>query len=115
MSGNYFAVDTDALAQAAPEIRRLAQRINRLNSKLESGVNALGECWGNDRNGQQFAKQYVKPKTQLLIGLGKASKVLDSMADGVETMSKGFARTEEQAIDAAGQIKKDLSDIKFSK
>jgi uncharacterized protein YukE len=115
MSGNYFAVDTDALAKASPEIRRLAQRINRLNSKLESGVNSLGECWGNDRNGQQFAKQYVKPKTQLLIGLDKASKVLDSMADGVETMSKGFTKTEEQAMDAASDIKKDLGDVKFPK
>ncbi|KUO15552.1 WXG100 family type VII secretion target [Streptomyces dysideae] len=110
MSGNYFAVDTDALATAAPEIMRLAQRVNRVNSLLESRTSALGECWGHDAGGRQFAQQYMRPRNQLLKGLGSASKVLDSMADGVQTMAKGFSKTEEQAIEAANDFRNSAND-----
>lgn len=108
MSGNYFAVDTEALAKAAPEIERLARRVHEVNARLESRVSALGHCWGHDEGGQQFSNQYTRPKTQLLEGLDKASKVLDSMSDGVKTMAKGFVKTEENAVEAASSIKKNL-------
>jgi hypothetical protein len=34
--------------------------------------------------------------------------VLGGMADGIQTIAKGFRKTEEQAIDAANGIQKDL-------
>ncbi len=108
MSGNYFAVDTDALAKAAPEIEKLARRIHAVNAKLQARTSAVGQCWGDDENGQRFAKQYLRPKSQMLKGIDKASKVLDSVADGVKTMSKGFAKTEENAVEAVSSIKKNL-------
>jgi hypothetical protein len=107
MSGNYFAVDTDALSRAAPEILRLATRVNSVNSMLDSRLSSLGECWGNDENGRRFAKQYVNSKNQLAKGLDSACKVLDSMSDGVSTMAKGFHKTEDEAVDAAGGFRKE--------
>ncbi len=115
MTGNYFAVDTDALAQASPQVRLLAQRVKRLGFDLDSGLNQLGECWGNDKGGQQFAKQYLKPRTQLVIGCKKGAEVLDSIADGISTLAKGFRKTEEQAIEAAGYLKKDIGSLSKSR
>jgi uncharacterized protein YukE len=107
MSGNYLAVDTDALAKAAPEVQRLASRVKTMNSVLSSTLSKLGDCWGNDQNGRQFAKNYVYSKNQLVEGLDAASKVLDSMAEGITTMSKGFRKTEDEAVDTAGSFKKE--------
>lgn len=110
MAGDYFAVDPEKLAEAAPEVMRLAERVNRVNRLLESKTDSLGECWGQDVGGRQFAQQYLRPKTQLLQGLDKASKVLDSMGDGIQTMAKGYRRTEDQATEAAHDIRKNLND-----
>jgi len=106
MSGNYLAVDTEALAQAAPEVERLASRVHALTSQLSASLSSLGTCWGNDRTGAEFAKQYVNAKDQQAQALSSASKVLDSMSDGISTMAKGFHKTEEDNASAAADLHK---------
>jgi uncharacterized protein YukE len=105
MAANHVQVDAEALAKATPEVLRLASRVKAVFADLESTTSALGECWGDDEGGRRFAEQYLKPKTQILEGLESASKVLDSMADGLSTMSKGYRKTEDQATEAANTFK----------
>jgi uncharacterized protein YukE len=107
MSGNYFAVDTEALAHASPEVLRLAQRLKPVTSGLESRTSRLGDCWGRDGGGRQFAKRYVTPKAEFLAGLSKAVLVLDGIGDGVQTMAKGYQKAEEEAVDAVSDFKKE--------
>ncbi|WP_030935805.1 WXG100 family type VII secretion target [Streptomyces sp. NRRL S-646] len=97
MSSDYFAVDPDGLAKNAPQVRAFSDQMRQVLSQLESRMNELGDCWGDDPMGKAFAQQYLTPRDQMIDGLKGIVDVLDSTADGLETMAKGFHQTEEQA------------------
>ncbi|MFF4799266.1 WXG100 family type VII secretion target [Streptomyces sp. NPDC001351] len=97
MSSDYFAVDPDRLAKNAPQVRAFSDQMRQVLSQLETRMNELGDCWGDDPMGKAFAEQYVTPRDQMVEGLQGIVEVLDSTADGLETMAKGFHQTEEQA------------------
>ena len=99
MSDGTFSVDTERLDQAAPQMQELAGRIRSIATKLDGRLEALGACWGDDESGRQFLEQYAEPKRQLSSGITGAGNVLDSTVDGVRTMARGFARTEEQNVE----------------
>jgi uncharacterized protein YukE len=97
VSSDYFAVDPDRLAKNAPQVRAFSDQMRQVLSQLESRMNELGDCWGDDPMGKAFAQQYLTPRDQMIDGLKGIVDVLDSTADGLETMAKGFHQTEEQA------------------
>lgn len=99
MSDGTFSVDTERLEQAVPQMQELAGRIRSIATKLDGRLEALGACWGDDESGRQFLEQYAEPKRQLSAGITGAGNVLDSTVDGVRTMARGFARTEEQNVE----------------
>lgn len=100
MSDGTFSVDTERLDQAAPQMQELAARIRSIATKLDGRLESLGACWGDDESGRQFLEQYAEPKHQLSEAITGMGDVLDSTVDGIRTMAKGFARTEEQSIEA---------------
>ncbi|MEU5095069.1 WXG100 family type VII secretion target [Streptomyces sp. NPDC020996] len=100
MSDGTFSVDTERLEQAAPQMQELAARIRSIATKLDGRLESLGACWGDDESGRQFREQYAEPKRQLSAGITAAGAVLDSTVDGIRTMAKGFARTEEHNVEA---------------
>ncbi|MCG7202649.1 WXG100 family type VII secretion target [Streptomyces arenae] len=100
MSDGTFSVDTARLSQSAPQMQELAARIRSVATKLDGRLEALGACWGDDESGRQFLEQYAEPKRQLSEGITGAGHVLDSTVDGIRTMAKGFARTEEANVEA---------------
>lgn len=95
---DYFAVDPEGLAKNAPNVRAFADQMRSVVTRLQSGLDSFGECWGNDAMGKAFATQYLTPRDQMISGLSGVADVLDSTADGLETMSKGFAQTEAQNV-----------------
>jgi WXG100 family type VII secretion target len=95
---DYFAVDPEGLAQNAPNVRAFSDQLRGVVTRLQSGLDSLGECWGDDPMGKAFASQYLDPRDEMFQGLTGAVDVLDSTADGLETMAKGFAQTEDQNV-----------------
>ncbi|GGN05984.1 WXG100 family type VII secretion target [Streptomyces fuscichromogenes] len=102
--GSTFSVDTARLGQSAPQMVELAARIRSIATKLDGRLESLGACWGDDESGRQFLEQYAEPKRQLSEGIMGAGNVLDSTVDGISTMAKGFARTEEANVEALRAI-----------
>ncbi|KUN92550.1 WXG100 family type VII secretion target [Streptomyces caeruleatus] len=96
MSSDYFAVDPEGLAKNAPNMRAYSDQMRQVLTRLQSRLNELGDCWGDDPMGKAFAEQYLTPRDQMFSGLQGLVDVLDSTADGLETMAKGFHQTEEQ-------------------
>lgn len=95
---DYFAVDPEGLAKNAPNVRAFSGQLRGVVTRLQSGLASLGECWGDDPMGKAFSSQYLIPRDEMLSGLADAADVLDSTADGLETMAKGFAQTEDQNV-----------------
>ncbi|MGW6912131.1 WXG100 family type VII secretion target [Streptomyces sp. NPDC054940] len=110
MSSNYFAVDPDALAKNAPNVRAYSDQMRQLVNRLESRLNELGDCWGDDSMGKAFAEQYVTPRKDMVDGLKGLVEVLDSTADGLETMAKGFNATEDENTKTARSFERGTTD-----
>ncbi|MEC3997660.1 hypothetical protein VSR01_30880 [Actinacidiphila sp. DG2A-62] len=104
MSGESFSVDTDGLTAQMPYMQELAQRFVNIHDELESKLGSLGECWGRDRSGEAFLRQYAKPKGQILDAAQQAGEVLRSTGDGLETMAKGYQRIEAQNAESARKL-----------
>jgi uncharacterized protein YukE len=101
---DYFAVDPEGLAKNAPNVRAFSDQLLGVVSRLQSGLASLGECWGDDPMGQAFAAQYLRPRDEMFDGLNGIVSVLDSTADGLQTMAKGFAQTEDQNVATASSL-----------
>ncbi|MGW2525295.1 WXG100 family type VII secretion target [Streptomyces sp. NPDC001617] len=101
MPSNYFAVNPDGLAKNAPNVRAFSDQMRQVVGRLEERLGALGDCWGDDPMGKSFENVYQEPKEEMLTGLRGIVDVLDSTADGLETMAKGFHATEENNTSTA--------------
>ncbi|MGW0520420.1 hypothetical protein [Crossiella sp. NPDC003009] len=97
MSQGTFGADTDAIARAGASFSQLADAAERMAAVLATQITSVGECWGDDQIGKQFAKDYLPARAQVLEALPGIAKVLRKTGDGVTLMSKGLANGEEQA------------------
>jgi hypothetical protein len=102
--GDRLSVDTDGLARAMPAFQELGDRMASVAKSLEAKLSALGEPWGEDRTGGDVLRQYQFPKEELLTGIADTGQVLGSTAEGVTTMAKGFAKLEENNLDAVRNL-----------
>jgi uncharacterized protein YukE len=96
MSDNQLSVNTDGIASAVPGVVDIGNQIAGVLTTLQGTLAGLGEPWGDDGPGQAFAAQYHGPRQQIEDTLSSSRDVLHSTADGITTMAKGFAVTEEQ-------------------
>ncbi|MEW2113723.1 hypothetical protein AB0945_00730 [Streptomyces sp. NPDC005474] len=104
-----LSIDTDGIGAGATGLRAAAAQLASIIATLDSGVDAQHQPWGDDRIGQEFAKQWVGPKNDLLDSGRDLARVLESSADGIETMAKGFGATEDDNIDSLRGLNGDLS------
>ena len=94
--GNSYSVNTDGIESARPGWSDIGYRINGALSKFFSVQSRTGACWGsNDPYGKAFYAQYGGPADQVLSTAESAAPAAENTADGLGTMAKGFASTEE--------------------
>ena len=104
MPDNSFSVNTEGLNAQLPYMQELAEQLRSVGTSLEATLAELGPCWGSDAAGQQFLGQYDNPRQEWLDGVSGASDVVDSTAQGVQTMAVQFDRLEEQNVAAVRQL-----------
>ncbi|MFI0154322.1 WXG100 family type VII secretion target [Streptomyces lydicus] len=95
---NELSVDTDRLEGAVPHVRELAGRAESVLKNLGE-LKDVGKGW-DDALGRAFVEAYQGPAETVQRGLADISHVVTSTADGVHTMSKSFANTEYNNLDA---------------
>jgi uncharacterized protein YukE len=96
MSDDQISVNTDGMLAAAPGLYDLANKMTSAVGELTNRLSELGSPWGNDETGQEFVSKYQSPADQVIQGANSAASVLQSTADGVVTMAKGFEGTEQE-------------------
>lgn len=75
-----------------------------MGSELTGRLAAAGPVWGDDGTGQVFAAAYLPAAQGVVEALSGLRDVLLGVAEGLETMGKGYARTEERNRAAVGGV-----------
>ncbi|MDI5963747.1 WXG100 family type VII secretion target [Streptantibioticus silvisoli] len=104
MADGTFSVNTEGLHRQLPYVENLAERFRGIGTSLQGRLGELGECWGDDTTGEQFFGQYEAPREQMFQGIGDSADVLDSTAQGIDTMARNYERLEDENVTAVRSL-----------
>lgn len=94
-----FTVDPSGLQSAAPLYSSQASELASIHAALVAGLQAEGECWGNDEAGQLFAAKYVGQTAKTMDQTAAVCGGLDSTAGGVYRWAQNYLGAD-QAVQA---------------
>ncbi|MFI5777153.1 hypothetical protein [Nocardia sp. NPDC051570] len=97
MGTQKWEIDPESFTKSAGKTQHVADRIGEIWQTLDTGLSALGEPWGTDRTGSQFANGdgdngYVKTKANVEQGLTGPQ----GMITNIENLADGQRRTGEK-------------------
>ncbi|MDR7171233.1 uncharacterized protein YukE [Nocardia kruczakiae] len=69
-----FFADPERLRAISPQFERLGEEVETALEKLRQGLDAEGRCWGGDRPGTEFEKNYPQE------GDGSVKQTLDELS-----------------------------------
>ena len=97
-SGSRMRHDTEGIRRGGKKIGHSGEDLGQVMNTLVAAVDSVGQCWGNDEAGQEFAKNYVPAADgcrsalqQLVDALGKIDKNLQQTANDVEQRDQHHA------------------------
>ncbi len=103
MGTQRFSIDPAAFSNASSQTRHVADRINETWTTLSSGLAGLGEPWGTDKTGSQFANGqngsggYLSTVDNVRTGItgpqGYVTSV-NNLADGIDSASAYYQKME---------------------
>jgi uncharacterized protein YukE len=105
MAYNGIQANTDALAQAGQQYSAAADELRTVAQNLADRLAGLGNFWGGDQFGQDFAAKYVGPTDKWMSFAGVASgQGLPSIADSVGSWAQAYQTGMEQESQSAQSV-----------
>ncbi|RRO19458.1 WXG100 family type VII secretion target [Saccharopolyspora rhizosphaerae] len=77
--------------------------LDQVLTTLKSGLDAEGECWGNDEAGQQFGGDYTKGRDSVLESLKKVVKALGDINDNLKATADDTESGDQQGASGIGK------------
>lgn len=90
MSASSFEADPEALRATQPQFAQLASRVTDAVAALAQVIEKEGACWGTDKPGAAFAKNYVDAAKQTQDSLGSIPGVLSGLGDSMTTIANAI-------------------------
>ncbi|WP_040776381.1 WXG100 family type VII secretion target [Nocardia pneumoniae] len=78
-----FRVDPEALRATRPGFANVADKIAAAAQNLRRVIEAEGECWGSDKIGQNFAKDYTPDVPKALTSIDNLGKAMNNLGDSM--------------------------------
>jgi hypothetical protein len=103
MNDEDVRVDTEALNLTLGVVGNAANRLAGISGMIKSFTQDYSGAWGtgNDPAAQKFAAGYLPAEEELSAGVQASAAAYTGASDGVDTMVKGYTKTEEDNIEAA--------------
>lgn len=95
-----FTVDTVALAQHTARFPGLADQAGLIHERLCRALDAVGNCWGDDEAGQEFAAGHSAPAQDTVTRLGALRERLADTGRRFDTMATSYRRADEDSARA---------------
>ncbi|UAK32375.1 hypothetical protein K8O92_32630 [Nocardia asteroides] len=78
-----FRVDPDSLRATRPGFTDVADKIAAAAADLRRVIETEGECWGSDKIGQSFAKNYTPDVPKALTSVDNLGKTMTNLGDSM--------------------------------
>ncbi|GAA0509961.1 uncharacterized protein YukE [Saccharopolyspora erythraea NRRL 2338] len=92
----------EEIRSGGTKIGHAGEDCEKVHQTLKSGLDAEGQCWGNDEAGQEFAKSYVQAAKDVEEGIKKIAKALGDIKTNLhQTADDTEARDAKSAEDLA--------------
>ncbi|MGC0421679.1 WXG100 family type VII secretion target [Embleya sp. AB8] len=90
----YKALPSDFTA-AGKSFTDAGRRVAEIRTTLKTTIEGLGECWGDDDLGHEFAKEYTPARDKVLEALEALAKGLDKIGKGLDKSATDYQTTED--------------------
>jgi uncharacterized protein YukE len=77
--GTRVTMDPDVVRDGATKLGPAADQLTAAGRALQTAVDSLGQCWGTDESGNQFAHEYVPAAQQATQAFGQLAQALLSV------------------------------------
>jgi uncharacterized protein YukE len=95
--GNEVRVYPKALKRSKAGFEDGAATLKGIFQRLESRLSAEGKCWGADKTGQAFEKDYLPAAQQMQQAGPQAAKSVGEIAKGVDKMAQNYITAEDSS------------------
>ncbi|MBA9001816.1 MULTISPECIES: WXG100 family type VII secretion target [Thermomonospora] len=96
-NGNELRVYPKALKRSKAGFEDGAATLKKIFDRVESRLAAEGKCWGADKTGKAFEKEYLPASEKMMDAGPKVSKSLRDIAKGIDMMAKNYVSAEESS------------------
>ncbi|MFC9892284.1 WXG100 family type VII secretion target [Nocardia sp. NPDC127579] len=111
MAGNDdFKINPEQVKAQAPKLAELATDLSTGLSALRSGLDSIGNAWGDDEFGQRFAANYTSKAADALSAIEGAVQMFQFLEKGVDTTGKTFENLDEEFQSAITKITSKIDD-----
>jgi uncharacterized protein YukE len=100
-----FGVNPEALRATQPRFVSASDRVKAAAADLRRVIDAEGMCWGSDKIGQSFAKDYVPGADDGLKGTDGLAKVLTNLGGSVVLIADKVHAQDQSTADRVNQIR----------
>ena len=102
--GQYTHVDPDGLSAQSIQFEQSGTTALGLGQRLHSGMDAIGNCWGDDETGQAFMETYGEKHLILEQGVNGVYEMLHGIATSLQSMAQAYRDAEEHAQQTANHV-----------
>ncbi|REE96573.1 hypothetical protein [Thermomonospora umbrina] len=94
-NGKEMHVYPQALKRSKTGFEDGAATLKGIFERLGTRLSAEGKCWGPDKTGQAFEKDYLPAATEMQKAGPKASEAVGGVAKGIDKMAKNYTTAED--------------------
>ncbi|RJQ68033.1 hypothetical protein D5S17_32530 [Pseudonocardiaceae bacterium YIM PH 21723] len=97
MSG--FSVDIDQLLHQAGRFGPEAEELREVGAALKAELERLGQCWGADDAGRNFAASHLEPADAALRQIDTLATEVTQVGDRFRDTARNYQHAERRAAD----------------
>ena len=83
-------IDTDGVSRVAAKVVQAGADFDAAFATLKANLSSHDGCWGDDKFGKNFAKNYVNNAKKTLDGVGNEAKYVDEQAQTLKKTPEQF-------------------------
>jgi uncharacterized protein YukE len=95
--GSGYTMDPDAVKDGAGKFGPVADQLDDATTALTNAIHSLGNCWGDDDSGKEFAKDYVPGSQQAVDAFGSLAESIRGMQKNITDGAAAHQNTNEAA------------------